>query len=143
MDTSETYIKMCDCSEIQENREPTTGDWYVDRLENYVAVLHHTSRDTFISEDGTEFFGRTDDDCVHESEAIWLPRQDQLQEMVFDSTLINGDYYPVMRLLRRFYLFIKDYEQWEDATMEQLWLAFVMKEKHGKVWDGEAWHGVE
>ena len=25
------------------------------------------------------------------------------------------------------------------VSMEQLWLAFVMKELHGKVWDGENW----
>ena len=26
-----------------------------------------------------------------------------------------------------------------DASMEQLWLAFVMKEKFNKTWDGEKW----
>ena len=63
----------------------------------------------------------------------WLPRQDQLQEMVFDNTVgiqsrccaiyefsisVNGV---------KFCL--------DDGSSEQLWLAFVMHEKCGKVWD--------
>lgn len=60
-------------------------------------------------------------------------RQDQLQEMVI------GEYHyePVASLL-------DDFEHWRDiyghnslTSMEQLWLAFVMKKRWGKVWDGE------
>ena len=34
-----------------------------------------------------------------------------------------------------------EYPSWVSNkwSMEQLWFAFVMKEKYGKVWDGESW----
>jgi hypothetical protein len=60
---------------------------------------------------------------------IWLPRQDQLQEMV-------GNHYSTkakqLRMLAEFD------DNGVYRTYEQLWLAFVMKEK-GKVWNGEDW----
>ena len=31
------------------------------------------------------------------------------------------------------------YEDDEHVSFEQLWLAFYMKEKHDKIWDGEEW----
>ena len=66
-----------------------------------------------------------------------LERQDQLQSMVREHFKNELD------------LFIDMYawyernrpkdarEEWE--TIEQLWFAFVMKEKVNKVWDGEHW----
>ncbi len=68
-------------------------------------------------------------------DCIWLPRQDQLQEMCKDKL------YP-MHLIRDFYLFLwngKGTVPHSDPTMEQLWLAFVMKEKYNKTWNGEDW----
>jgi len=67
---------------------------------------------------------------------VILWRQDQLQEMVFSDTFSVHD-------LDKFY-------DWADQrteilhgceleSWEQLWLAFVMKEKYGKVWNGEEW----
>jgi len=65
---------------------------------------------------------------------IWLPRQDQLQAMVgdFDDCLaLTHDFQcPECNAFDdRFFVF---------TSMEQLWLAFVMKAK-GKVWNGEDW----
>jgi len=64
---------------------------------------------------------------------IWLPRQDQLQEMV-DSDW-SGD------LIRRFYVWCKEYGFTTKAiaSMEQLWLGFVMHSLYSKRWDGETW----
>ncbi len=47
----------------------------------------------------------------------------------------------------RFDFFCKDLDyHWckthSITSMEQLWLAFVMKEKHGKTWDGNQWELV-
>ena len=64
--------------------------------------------------------------------SVWLPRQDQLQEMVKSDTIINWDFYHFINDGLTDYL---DYFN----SMEQLWLAFVMKEKHNKTWDGEDW----
>jgi len=77
---------------------------------------------------------------------IWLPRQDQLQEMYFDFVPAL-EHFPIA-IIARLYIFssirIKspsvDLNYVEQFTsMEQLWLAFVMKEKYNKIWNGEEW----
>ena len=72
---------------------------------------------------------------------IWLPRQDQLQAMVIDNTP-NPD--KLGSLLSRFWVFCSCFYQGKltfevFTSMEQLWLAFVMKEKYNKTWDGTDW----
>jgi len=48
-------------------------------------------------------------------------------------------------LIDAFYHFAKSnwatrpFNKNDDVTWEQLWLAFVMKEKHNKIWDGDNW----
>ena len=122
MDTSEQYIKMCDCEEIQEGRPENEGDFFAqDGDPQYV--------ETYCSCWSQEFsidLKKTD---------IWLPRQDQLQEMVIDADYAMSYLTRIMDwagiTLAKYLL--------QFTSMEQLWLAFVMKEKYGKVWDGEKW----
>lgn len=75
---------------------------------------------------------------------IWLPRQDQLQDMIVN----HGGFYKglssfgkVFRRLDNFHSSVdtahKYYGQFD--SMEQLWLAFVMKEKYSKLWNGNDW----
>ena len=75
--------------------------------------------------------------------SIWLPSQDQLQAMVGDFerclsvissiTLVNqGIIFPGNE--RRY-----DWILQRCTSMEQLWLAFVMREKFNKIWDGKEW----
>lgn len=64
---------------------------------------------------------------------VWLPRQDDLQDMISDD---------VHDLISEFDGFVSFPEEWGNfpfASLEQLWLAFVMKEKYNKVWNGEDW----
>jgi hypothetical protein len=76
----------------------------------------------------------------------WLPRQDQLQKMM------GGYKKNTERLHWYFYHLLGNeggahdnvlwvswnyYDQFQ--SMEQLWLAFVMKEKFGKVWNNKEW----
>ena len=76
------------------------------------------------------------DDCGREpsQKAVWLPRQDQLQGM-FTLRFIDSHY----RLMRECWEFALVSDGCKFASLEQLWLAFVMKEKHGKVWTGKSW----
>ena len=69
-----------------------------------------------------------------ESRACQLERQDQLQEMVMD-----GCMYTLLDDLDSFIQLGHHDEKGLFSSMEQLWLAFVMKEKYGKAWDGENW----
>lgn len=58
---------------------------------------------------------------------VWLPRQDQLQEMVIggDDTITLTEYF-----LNAVSLYCD-----RKLSMEQLWLKYVMKEKYNKTWD--------
>ena len=129
MDTSKEYIKMCDCPEIQ-NKVLKFGDFF----------LFRDGGDIFIFPQGCEQIIK-----YPARDRIWLPRQDQLQEMVIrHGQDPKPEYWPM--LLFGFTDWAKNYAIESDrkgfqfpTSMEQLWLAFVMKEKFGKKWDGDKW----
>ncbi len=117
MDTSPEYVKMC--------HRAIELRWYKD--------LEDRERD---------FYAIVPDSVEGN---VWLPRQDQLQEMVEPK--------PSPRLFAEFMTFLGyDGEHFSGgypitrppdfSSMEQLWLAFVMKEKYGKTWNGEEWVNV-
>ncbi len=112
MDDSKTYKLMC---QMAVKAHPET--FY---------------RDSFDSHDYTF--------KVDGNDVLWpLFRQDQLQEMVAPESK-ETELYPIAKLLNGFFDFTKAYKFGEHPpTMEQLWLAFVTKEKHGKVWTGTEW----
>lgn len=108
MDDSKQFIKQCEkAEEVQEQWAVYIGNnWYVQS--GGCVMLFDTKVD---------------------GDEIWLPRQDQLQEMV-------GYQIPSGTQLQLFFAFTLTQKR---ISMEQLWLAFVMKEKYGKVWNGEEW----
>lgn len=67
---------------------------------------------------------------------VWLPRQDQLPEMVFGSEVISTG------IVQSLWEFCRENSSVPLDSMEQLWLAFVMKEKFGKTWAGDKWEVV-
>lgn len=132
MDTSKEYIQMCwKVEEIQEAWQFKEGDWFttlggVRTGESPCLVDKEWIRDN-------EDRGKTHKD--YQPDWIWLPRQDQLQEMCITGNATASE------LVNRLVYMVRGpdgvyYEcYW---SMEQLWLAFVMKEKYGKIWkDGE------
>ena len=143
MDLSKEYIKMCDCPEIQDGWEPTRGDNYIlgDAMPNnkHFAVIvlgccwEKCSGCRYEVED-------------LKAECIWIPRQDQLQEM-YCSIPKDGkhqkeapSYLACCNVLcEEIYEFSKKDCEMGLQSMEQLWLAFVMWELYQKRWDGEKW----
>ena len=129
MDLSKEYIKMCDCPEIQDGWEPTRGDNYIlgDAMPNnkHFAVIvlgccwEKCSGCRYEVED-------------LKAECIWIPRQDQLQEMLDDS--------PSPARMHNLLIWAGiEFDTKDLRTWEQLWLAFVMWELHQKKWDRERW----
>lgn len=134
MGTSKEYILMCKKAKgIQEIWIPTVGDLYYHKTYCKNVLLYWDKIDRF-----------------NKFRKIWLPRQDQLQGMIPLSKLSSTNEITSVRLLNIF----TDYcNKWETAfmfrypktkaiyspSMEQLWLAFVMKEKYNKTWDGKEW----
>ena len=117
MDITAKYIQMCEkAGEIHINYKLGMGDFYYSKLQKIVLVVGQSCFQYRMLKHYT-----------------WLPRQDQLQVTVFE----NGTECPIEQL-GEFYDFVysgrvffdEDLESWE-----QLWLAFVMHEKYGKVWD--------
>lgn len=134
MDTSAEYIKMCEGALEVQNLMPllprgarpycvaTNGDLVQVLIagEQYVAATLNGS--------------------------VWLPRQDQLQEMLCE---------PVQALMRFSVWINKDqrtdsgkdagdptwYEEYKAQmkTPEQLWLAFLMSAKFDKIWKAPHW----
>ncbi len=134
MDTTNEYRNMCrKADEIQDSWECQLGDFYG----------HFGS---------IKIWGVDDEADNHSNKAIvsiWLPRQDQLQEMYAKNVLDDLHFlFDPFALLDIIHCYVKDdcdnhkhedvsYE--ECSSMEQLWLFFVMKTVHNKYWDGDNW----
>jgi len=130
MDCGKVYIKMCEkAKRIQDEHGEAWITFGKGILYSYDNVYYK-----HLTEDGNRWH------------LTWLPRQDQLQGMV-------GNYEEAKRKIKSFFYdwaeftcpFAEDFNYddsyWESfASMEQLWLAFVMFELHGKRWDGEKWN---
>jgi len=124
MDTSKEYIKMCEKAvEIQDKTEII----FAEKVSDVVIV------------DGDWWFYAGADSNQYKK--IWLPRQDQLQGMiqgsVWEKILRFKDFHHVKEdgsPIQRISCGLENI-----TTFEQLWLAFVMKEKFNKTWNGEDW----
>ena len=116
MDYSKKYIKMCEKAWHIigiPDYEPTTGRYINNQLYEIDEFGYYWWKSEFESR-------------------IPLYRQDQLQDMV-----INFGYgHQNAGILVGLSLFSGKHG-YNNASMEQLWLAFVMHEKYGKVWNEE------
>ena len=132
MDTSETYIKMCDCPEIQEQRP--RGNLYFEG--DYAARRDHAG-EWYITLCVPNYKGKKRSIYFKADDSIWLPMQDQLQGMVYEGDIGN--------LCDRFQIYLNEHWHiksgiwWDKTSMEQLWLAFVMREKFNLTWNGDKW----
>jgi len=127
MDTSKEYIKMADCPEVQ-------GEW---TIPPYPDDYCYRKEDERIS-----WGSHLTADIV--DEWIFLPRQDQIQEMMGIKTaegfrnMVDDMFYT--RDIGGLYDTMDD--KWfveEIKTPEQLWLAFYMFKNHQKIWNGDKW----
>lgn len=153
MDTTHNYIIMCDTKDIQKTWQPEEGDIFWDaRIDATQASIEKISKGlmTFSRRLGLGIVakGIVLCDCGEEIElypfdkfypqdnCIWLPRQDQLQNMAWESlgTYCSNKMNSLTWGIWDFYNSIDDLD-----SMEQLWLAFVMKKKFNKVWTGGEW----
>lgn len=135
MDTSPEYIEMSlkAWSDLRNLWKFQEGDFLFNKENNSVIVLaeHDCCGGDYC---GGPKWNTWDDDM--ESGYFPLLRQDQLQEMVGN---LNG--WDIVGIAH----FLSYNKKWTDEnldkfeTMEQLWLAFTMREKFNKVWDEKDW----
>jgi len=143
MDTSKEYIKMCDCPEIQGQWKPSEGDNFSfinePKIIKDYEIWALEKRELSSIEEWNEIIKTMGNHFVdHFIEArdcfVWLPRQDQIQEMLQPIELhelleVCMEPDGIMQIA------LHEYAE----SMEQLWLAFYMYEKHKKAWDGKKW----
>ncbi len=142
MDTTKQNISMCEKAvKIQKGWKPIKGDFVVSlkyALSSYDKNILLFDRAT-VCTDAEPLNLRTMQyiDFVKKY-CIWLPHQGQLQEMVLD--YIEGTCGKNLSRLKKFTAFACEISNYMvSRSMEQLWLAFVMKEKYQKVWNGKDW----
>jgi len=128
MDTTKEYILMCEkAKEIQK---------LVDKQVNFSDYI-----DEFIFGSNLNYFAfknlRLKKDKYADNNITWLPRQDQLQEMLINPLLSNGLIHQIKNKLNNFR--IEKEVQGKIISMEQYLLLIVMKEKYNKVWNGKDW----
>ena len=162
MDTSETYIKMSDCPEIQSLRTVDTWE-YGDAYTTVFRDLPYQGKLSWVCPIN-DAWADIPDYKKHRSECIWLPRQDDLQKRLYGTrnwndtpngwvesfaSFCNPQYIGFPNVpedvgMRQYsnYLTATDYIK-QFTSMEQLWLAFYMSEKHNKVWGRiEQWENI-
>lgn len=162
MDTSEAYIKMCDCEEVQKNH----GDlWLGDLIGDYYENTGYQFKGMLIFEhDGTvhakwyskhpmfpdvipgigllsAYLGKAADFYDERERYIWLPRQDQIQ------AIVNPEAEETASLTVGLFEYMHKQTppgfRITSKSMEQLWLMFYMSEKHNKKWNGEKWEDIK
>lgn len=136
MDTSKEYIRMCrEAEEIREEHKEEIGDYLAGSTSLWIRIGYDERDRCF------EYIKLLGFNEQKFRKKIWLPRQDQLQAMLEKNLRL---------LIHDFEHFTRCASEQNDGkyikinlsaftTMEQLWLAFVMKEKYNKIWEGNQW----
>ena len=132
MDKTEKWVRMCERTEeiqvIGTAKATELDDWYYEKTTQLFSI------GTFTNEYD-----------------IWLPRQDQLQDMLTGTHLTNP--YNLIGFLWNILNedetcpdeepceeCIKEAMYWRSfESLEQLWLAFIMNEKYSKIWNENDW----
>jgi len=120
------YIRM-----FQENWKPKIGDYCI-CSKGMIGVLTSGKEQVVTYPDGNTGYAyvgiRLKDGAPWSSrKPTWLPTQEQLQEMLYP---------PLDILLMEFWQWVRIYEVGvKYASMNELWLAFVMHTKYRKFWN--------
>ena len=149
MDTSKEYVLMCEkAEEIQAIREGVfeSGDYTANHNYEWYNIDEETKKRRYKAEielcrsTGYTFIRLVDNPFGVKK--VWLPRQDQLIDMLVE----DGDYYyDALYLLYNWTRGGSAPDDWRTkdsrnfTSMEQLWWAFVMKELYSKTWTGSEW----
>jgi len=134
MDKSERYVEKCrEAVKIQGSRpSPKRGDVWWSVAWNQAALF--TEKEWQFIDDpfnGLRIEERRFQRGFYDR-FTWLPRQDQLQNMV------REEYVSARKMMVHFGQWCLEYGD-VHASGEELWFDFVMKTKYGEVWNGEEW----
>ncbi|MDQ7787578.1 MAG: hypothetical protein RDU01_08210 [Thermodesulfovibrionales bacterium] len=146
MDLTNRYILMCQKAlEIQDLWRPKQCDIIIEQemIEAGLSFCKQGASEVQVVnlyyDEGTEQYQQECEEL--RNIAVWLPRQDQLQY------IIEPDESKVCLIIHhvlsdKYYYSPKDtYIEPHKVfySMEQLWLAYVLKAKYNKIWNEEDW----
>ena len=142
MDTTEVFIKMCEKADLDWS--PKFGDNVYCKSTNEIGIVRSVYKDysnkewiCFSSENKGKDGGVFEFNAPKDS-YIPLWRQDQLQDKVRRKLLHTDAIGAVWKLYNAVGTNrISSYARL--SSLEQIWLAFVIKEEFSKIWDGEGW----
>ena len=124
--TTDRYIRMCDTPLVQE-KKPTTFSW---------PGNIYFGMPIFELVDAKPHLFSTSDIAIVDNNAIWLPRQEDWQEMIQP---ISTD-----ELMLKFYQWYHKiwfvYQMANNTyslSITELWCAFYFHEVHGMIWNDE------
>lgn len=126
----EEYILMNKkAKEIQKKWKPKNGDYI--QFGNEVRVIVRIDENMWFAFHigDTNKYSMCTNNAIKDN--IWLPRQDDLQGMVLEEGWVYRD---SISLIYKFYEWVYGGIPSRDVSMEQIWLSFVMEEKHNKIW---------
>ena len=153
MDYSEEYINMSVESDIQNTYKPAVGDFAVRACEYDLYIIglvswKYDAQLVWMTMDGHDGITlKHDDSQKHYLEKLlWIPRQDQLQNMVFNfvQSKLGACRTKLMKLFAEFLPYVSENGTDYDS-FEKLWLAFIEKELYNKYWDStiKLWRIIE
>ena len=126
MDQSSDYIKMCENAKVlQKQWKPDFGDFFVSMSLGLTSPCQPIVSDL----EKKKTYLKT-------IKAVWLPRQDQLQDMVIEKYATPWD----LAIAFSNVLMGENASYFDNFdSMEKLWLAFIMLEKYKKKWKEGEW----
>lgn len=138
MDTSHEYIKMCEKAvELQGLwTDPQDGDFYSCPL---------TPNQLQAFPDNVVIFGCSFKETTFragEDGSVWLPRQDQLQEIYWGKFERPINALDVLAILTKIKEMAGNFKVNSLWSIEKAWLALCMDFKCNKYWTGEDWEPI-
>jgi len=147
MDATNRYVMMCQkAEEIQNLWSPKQCDFIINHEDMEEGLSFCKPAESMVQvvgmyyddQDGEKFQQERED---LKEQALWLPRQDQLQKIIEPD---NARVYSLTSIVmeRQYHDYTKNASVAASElfySMEQLWLAYIMKEKFHKVWNEEEW----
>jgi hypothetical protein len=139
VDLSKEYILMCEkAEEIQKLKSLEQGNWFRKVYQDESWLVCQGEHTDSIHEKDFE-----DKDQQH----VWLPTQDQLQEMLEGKKAIELAFHigrfvipdGCANVYSNLTTETEEMKYRRFDSMEKIWLAYIMKQKFNKSWDGEKW----
>jgi len=150
VDCSKIYINMCEKAREIQSSKREHGDLIVLKGWEYLVGYDVWWLENYDNGETCEqwvsgYWWGSDNPTFYGARCIFLPRQDQLQEMLISK--IGGNHISLLSSLVQSDLlnqaglghYVTSSLYHHTESMEQLWLAFVMLELYNKKWDGTKW----